>query len=78
MSKDNPLAGTAITNAETGYVRQAQLIQIMSFSASTLWRKVRAGQFPKPLKLSKNITAWKTEDVRAWMREREGAAGVPG
>ncbi len=44
----------------TGYVRQAQLIPaIIPFSTATLWRKVRSGDFPPPIKLSERITAWR-------------------
>lgn len=39
----------------------------LPFSAPTLWRKVRAGTFPKPVKLSERVTAWKVGDVRAWI-----------
>lgn len=54
-----------------GYIRQAQLLGgALPFSASTLWRKVRAGEFPAPVKLSAGVTAWKVEDVRAWMEGR--------
>lgn len=52
----------------TGFIRQAQLIPaIVPFSAPTLWRKVKAGTFPAPVKLSARCTAWRVEDVRAWM-----------
>jgi predicted DNA-binding transcriptional regulator AlpA len=55
----------------TGYIRQAQLIPtFVPFSSATLWRKVKAGEFPKPMKLSTRVTAWRVEDVRAWMRQR--------
>lgn len=55
---------------ETGFVRQAQLIpHIIPISASTLWRKVAAGEFPKPVKLSARVTAWRASDVRAWMEQ---------
>ena len=38
---------------ETGYVRQSQLIPfILPFSPATLWRKVKSGDFPNPVKLS--------------------------
>jgi predicted DNA-binding transcriptional regulator AlpA len=56
---------------ETGYVRQAQLIpDIIPFSSATLWREVKAGSFPVPVKLSQRVTAWRVEDVRKWMRSR--------
>ena len=48
------------TLPETGYVRQSQLIPaIFPFSSATLWRKVKAGTFPQPVKLGPRITAWK-------------------
>jgi len=52
---------------ETGYVRQSQLKTVIPFSAATLWRKVAAKQFPAPVKLSVGVTAWRVEDIRAWM-----------
>jgi predicted DNA-binding transcriptional regulator AlpA len=52
----------------TGFIRQSQLIPvIIPFSSSTLWRKVKAGTFPAPVKLSERVTAWPVESVRAWM-----------
>jgi prophage regulatory protein len=58
----------------TGYVRQSQLIpRILPISAATLWRLVRCGAFPAPLKLSHRVTAWRVEDVKAWMEQRAAA-----
>lgn len=51
----------------TGFVRQAQLLPLVPFSAATLWRKVKDRTFPAPVKLSERITAWKVEEVRAWI-----------
>ena len=60
----------------TGYVRQSQLIRDpkrpdfvapVPVSSATLWRWVKAGQFPAPHKLSEGVTAWKAEEVRAWL-----------
>lgn len=55
----------------TGYIRQSQLIPaIIPFSSATLWRMVKSGRFPRPVKLSERVTAWAVEDVRAWMLAR--------
>lgn len=52
---------------ESGYIRQGQLIpHVVPFSAATLWRRCKA-DFPKPVKLSSRITAWRVGDVRAWL-----------
>lgn len=59
----------------TGYVRQSKLIpHIIPFSSTTLWRKVKTGEFPAPVKLSSRVTAWRAEDVRAWMDRFKQAA----
>jgi predicted DNA-binding transcriptional regulator AlpA len=59
----------------TGYVRQSQLIPaIVPFSSATLWRSVKAGTFPPPVKLSDRVTAWRVEDIRVWMKSRSAAA----
>jgi len=51
-----------------GFVRQSQLIpSVVPFSGPTLWRKVKAGKFPAPVKLSAQVTAWRVSDVRAWL-----------
>lgn len=51
----------------TGFMRQPQVLGIVPFSAATLWRKCRAGEFPKPVKLSDHVTAWRVGDVREWI-----------
>lgn len=54
---------------KTGFVRQAKLIpNVIPFSPATLWRKVKDGSFPAPVKLSERVTAWRVEDVREWMQ----------
>jgi len=40
------------------------------FSAPTLWRKVKLHEFPAPVKLSAGVSAWRVEDVRAWMASK--------
>jgi predicted DNA-binding transcriptional regulator AlpA len=45
---------------------------VLPFSSATLWRLVKAGKFPAPVRLSDRITAWRVEDVRTWMQARGG------
>ncbi|WP_245610757.1 helix-turn-helix transcriptional regulator [Xenophilus azovorans] len=53
----------------TGFVRQSLLLRFVPFSKSTLWRRVNAGLFPKPVRLSAGITAWRAEDIHRWIAE---------
>lgn len=61
----------------TGFIRQAQLIpDVVPFSSATLWRKCQSGQFPRPLKLSERVTAWRVSDVRDWIEAQTQRAGA--
>ena len=64
---------------DSGFVREAQLVPNparpelpapLPFSANTLWRKVKAGEFPAPVKLSSRVTCWNVGTVREWMQEQ--------
>lgn len=53
---------------QTGYIRQSLLIpHILPVSPATLWRWVSIGKFPKPVKISARITAWRVTDVSQWL-----------
>jgi prophage regulatory protein len=46
----------------------------LPISANSVWRLVREGQFPKPIKLSPGVTAWLIEDIEAWEEQKIGGA----
>jgi prophage regulatory protein len=51
-----------------GFIRIKNLVPgIVPVSAPTLWRWVAAGQFPKPVKLGSNTTAWACSSVQSWL-----------
>lgn len=54
-----------------GFIRQKGLLHLIGFSAPTLWRKVKAGTFPKPVKLGEKMTAWRYEEIQAWMEAQK-------
>ena len=58
---------TSIRLPESGFVRQVQVLAFIPISKSTLWRRVQAGTFPKPLKLSERVTVWRAEDIGRWI-----------
>jgi prophage regulatory protein len=72
-----------ISLPEAGYVRLPQIIgdkranppipPVIPVSKSTWWEGIRAGRFPKPVKLGPRITAWRVDDIRALLEQpREG------
>jgi prophage regulatory protein len=53
------------------YIRINQLIQRLPISKASIWRKVKQGTFPAPVKLSVGITAWRTADIANWLNKCE-------
>ena len=43
---------------------------ILPMGETTIWDKVRTGEFPKPVKLTERITAWRIEDIEEWMASK--------
>ena len=75
-SKPSAIIPSFDTLPNSAYIREAGLVSSpkrpgipvpLPFSAPTLWRKVREGTFPKPVKLSNRVTAWNVGTVRAWL-----------
>ena len=51
----------------SGFVRIKDIIAPngpIPVSKSTWWAGVRTGRFPKPVRLSPRVTAWRVEDIR--------------
>jgi len=63
-----------VTLPETGFLRVGQIVgdskanppvpALVPVGKSTWWQGVRDGRFPKPVKLSQRVTAWRAEDIR--------------
>jgi prophage regulatory protein len=61
---------------KTGYLRIAQIFpSIIPVCESTGWRWIKKGSFPSPVKLSRCVSAFKVEEVREWLAQRDAAAG---
>ena len=50
---------------ETGFLRIRGVLRLYPVSRSAWWAGVKAGRYPKPVKLSPNTTAWRVEAIRA-------------
>lgn len=59
----------------TGYLRLPQILgnpksnppipPLIPVSKTTWWEGIKKGRFPKPIKLSERVTAWRVEDIKA-------------
>ena len=55
---------------EIQFYRISQLQSKLDVSRSSIWSWVKQGSFPKPIKLGKNCTAWKSSDIKTWIEQR--------
>lgn len=49
-------------------LRMGTVAQATGLSPATVYRKLAAGEFPEPVRLSARCTRWKAADVRAWIQ----------
>ena len=53
-----------------GFLREPEVLLLVPLSRSTLWRRVKLGEFPKPLRLGgsrSRAVAWRRADVDEWL-----------
>jgi len=55
------------------YIRAQELATILAVHRTTLWRWVRDGHFPRPVRLGPNTVAWDSIQIDAWLAARAGA-----
>ena len=51
-------------------IRRKELIQMVGYSASSIWRRCKDGSFPHPVRLGPSSVAWRLSEVEEWMRSR--------
>jgi prophage regulatory protein len=52
-------------------LRIAEVLRITGVSTATLYRWVKDGTFPAPVKLGPNSVAWRASVVRDWIDSRQ-------
>jgi prophage regulatory protein len=52
------------------FYRLPQVQKVTGLSAATIWRKVKAGEFVKPVKASERVTCWPAQEVHDWVKAR--------
>ncbi len=51
-------------------IRIAAVLALTGLSRVSVWRQVRAGQFPAPIELSANTIGWLENDIASWQASR--------
>ena len=51
-------------------IRKPVVLARTGLSDTTIWRGVRAGWFPAPVRLSPGTVGWRESDVNRWLETR--------
>ena len=57
---------------KTVILNEKQTCAATTMSRVTLWRLRRRGEFPAPVRLSRNRMGWTSESVQSWINSRTG------
>lgn len=58
-------------------LREAQVLELVPVSAATLWRSIKRGEFPRPIRISVRAVAWLESEIHAWIAQRQEASHEP-
>lgn len=50
-------------------LRVKEVEQELGISRTTIWRLVKAGAFPPPLRITSKAIAWRQSDILAWQEQ---------
>jgi prophage regulatory protein len=56
-------------------IRRPQVLACTGISDTTLWRLMRAGTFPRPIKLSSQRVGWFLDEVIEWQAAKAAERG---
>lgn len=59
-------------NPVSGFYRIKKMCELLGLGKTTIWTLSKLDpEFPKPVKLTSQCTAWRADEVHAWMESRE-------
>ena len=66
---------TTPTATGVRFIRLPEVLSRYPVSRSSWWRGISEGRYPKPYKLSANITAWLESDIENFLNDLAGQQG---
>jgi prophage regulatory protein len=63
-------SGTGPPSPIAAFWRKPTVCAVAGFSPATLERRVKARDFPQPVKLGPNTIAWSVAEVQKWVADR--------
>lgn len=61
---------------ETGFVRLPSILAVLPISRTAFLDGVKAGKYPRPIKIGPPTTVWKADDIKGLLAELEGGANA--
>ena len=58
------------------FLKRPEIEKRTGLKRSTIYEKIKAGTFPKPVKLGARAVAWPEAEINAWMEERIALRGA--
>jgi prophage regulatory protein len=55
-------------------IRRTEVLFMTGLATSTLYAKMQAGEFPRPIKLGRRAVGWKSNAVELWITQQSDAA----
>lgn len=52
---------------DSALMREREILPLLPWSSPTLWRRVKSGDFPQPIRLEGRMTCWRWGAVRTWL-----------
>jgi len=60
-----------IIESDSPYKTRHEIEKLLKISRTTIYRWLKEGQFPTPVRFGANMVRWKVTDIEVWMKERE-------
>lgn len=57
-------------------IRRGEVLRLVGFSKSTLYERIAAGDFPRPVRVAPRCVAWVEADVLEWIEARVRGSGL--
>ena len=61
---------TAAAPALERLIGRKEVLLLIGISNATLWRWIKAGRFPAPMKIGKKKVAWRSSVLATWIAQR--------
>lgn len=70
------MGDVAAQQPATRLIRSQEVMRLTTWSRTTLWRRVRSGDFIAPVTIGNNI-GWYAHEVEEWLQNRPRASYAP-